>query len=241
LSPLGRLGWYGFDAQTPVTEGTWAAALGAASCALAAARAVAGAAAAAPVAYAACRPPGHHAGRDFYGGYGFVNNAAVAARALASAGARVAIVDVDYHHGNGTQDVFYADPRVLYVSLHADPDWAYPYFWGRADETGAPGAEGATRNLPLPLDTDGDSYLAALDDALRTVASFGPDVAVVSLGTDTFTGDPVGTFALQRDSFAGIGERVARLRRPVAVVQEGGYDVESIGGCVRRFFEGLLG
>jgi acetoin utilization deacetylase AcuC-like enzyme len=149
-------------------------------------------------------------------------------------------VDVDYHHGNGTQDIFYQEPRVLYVSLHADPDWAYPYFWGRADERGGAAGEGATRNFPLPLGTDEAAYLAALDDGLRTVGSFAPEALVVSLGTDTFAGDPVGTFGLGVDAFAAIGRRVARPRRPTVVVHEGGYNVKEIGRCVCRFFEGLL-
>ncbi len=237
-SLLGQLGWYGFDAQTPITEGTWEAALGAASCALAAARAVA---AGAGVAYAACRPPGHHSGPDFYGGYGFLNNAALAAASLAAGGARVAVIDVDYHHGNGTQEIFYRDPAVLYVSLHADPDWAYPYFWGRADEHGAGAGEGATRNFPLALGSREAAYLAALDDAVRVASAFAADRLVVSLGTDTFAGDPLGTFGLGVDSFARIGERIARLRLPAVIVQEGGYNVAEIGRCVRRFLEGLLG
>ena len=236
-SLLGQLGWYGFDAQTPITDGSWEAARGAASCAIAAARSVAAGAAAA---YAACRPPGHHVGRDYYGGYGFLNNAALAASALLARGGRAAILDVDYHHGNGTQEVFYEDPRALYVSLHADPDWAYPYFWGRADERGAGAGEGTTCNLPLPLRTAQPEYLAALEEAARAVASFAADWLVVSLGTDTAEGDPVGTFALPVDAFGRMGERVGRLRLPTVVVQEGGYSIKAIGSCVTRFFEGLL-
>jgi acetoin utilization deacetylase AcuC-like enzyme len=235
---LGRLGWYAFDAQTPITEGTWQAARGAASCAIAAAAAVA---AGAPLAYAAIRPPGHHAGPDFYGGYGFLNNAALAARALLPSRDRVAILDVDYHHGNGTQEVFYEDPHVLYVSLHADPDHAYPYYWGRADETGAGPGVGSTRNFPLPLGTAEPEYLAALDQAIATVRAFAPGALVVSLGTDVYEGDPVGTFALSFGAFARIGERMARLRLPTVVVNEGGYSLSGIGTCVRRFFDGLSG
>jgi acetoin utilization deacetylase AcuC-like enzyme len=193
------------------------------------------------VGYAACRPPGHHAGPDFYGGYGFLNNAALAARALRAAGGRVAVLDVDYHHGNGTQEVFYREPLVQYVSLHADPDWAYPYFWGRADERGAGAGEGSTRNFPLRSGTEEPAYLEALEEAGRTVAAFGPDFLVVSLGVDTFEADPVGDFRLPRDAFARIGERIGRLRVATAVVQEGGYSVDAIGACVLRFFEGLLG
>ncbi len=237
-SLLGQLGWYGFDAQTPITEGTWEAARGAASCALAAARSVAAGAA---LSYAACRPPGHHAGPDFYGGYGFLNNAALAAAALRKQAPRVAVLDVDYHHGNGTQEIFYEDPSVLYVSVHADPDWAYPYFWGRPDERGAGAGEGATRNIPLALGTGEPDYLSALDEAVVTIASFGAGCLVVSLGADTFERDPVGTFALSFDGFARAGEKIGRLRLPTVVVQEGGYSVEEIGRCVTRFFEGLRG
>ena len=156
-------------------------------------------------AYALCRPPGHHAGPGYYGGFCLLNNAAIAARALAGLG-RVAVVDVDFHHGNGTQDIFWEDPEVLYVSLHGDPAGGhYPHFTGAADEAGGGPGRGATRNLPLPDGTGDDAYLDALAEAMALVAAFRPATLVVSAGFDTFAGDPLGAFAVTTDGFRRIG------------------------------------
>lgn len=230
-----RAGRYAFDASTPILEGTWPAAVAAASCAIAAAEAVR---AGDRAAYALCRPPGHHAGPGFAGGYCYLNNAALAASRL---GGRVAILDLDYHHGNGTQRIFWDEPAVLYVSLHADPDREYPYYTGRRDEVGGPGAAGATRNLPLGAGTSDAAYLEALDEAIDGIGAWDPSALVVSLGTDASARDPMGRFDLSDACFSRMGERVASLGTPAVVVQEGGYDVGSIGGLVARFLEPLDG
>ena len=233
--PLRQAGWYCFDPQTPLLEGTWEAALGAAGCALEGARRLS---AGERLAYALCRPPGHHAGRDYYGGYCFLNNAALAACRLKRLG-RTAVLDLDYHHGNGTQDIFYGTGEVLYVSLHADPDGAYPCFSGYRDETGEGDGRGANRNFPLPRDTDEAGYLAAFEAALEAVGRFRPESLVVSLGVDTVRGDPIGGMGLAPESFRRLGRLAGSLGRPTLVVQEGGYSLELAGPCVAFFLEGL--
>ncbi len=224
---LGRPGWFCFDTATPLVEGSWAAARAAADVALTGADLVADGA---PAAYALCRPPGHHAGPGYYGGFCLLNNAAIAARALARLG-RVAVVDVDFHHGNGTQDVFWEDPGVLYASLHGDPAVHYPYFTGGSREAGAGPAAGTTRNIPLPDGVDDDAYLRALEGVAEAVAAFAPAVLVVSLGFDTFAEDPIGGFALSVHAYPRIGRLLAGLGLPTLFVQEGGYAVDAIGAC----------
>ncbi|ACY15614.1 histone deacetylase family protein [Haliangium ochraceum] len=233
----GKLSYYGFDAGTPITAGTWAAARGAAEVALsAAARVHAGAG----HAFALCRPPGHHAGSDFYGGYCFLNNAAIAAQWLRDQGAeRVAVLDVDYHHGNGTQEIFYRRDDVLFVSLHADPRSAYPFFAGHADETGADAGAGCNLNLPLPLGCDWSLYADALDTALARVRAFSPDVLVVSFGADTYERDPISQFRLTSGDFVRMGDRIGALARPTVVVMEGGYAVYALGVNTGNFLTGL--
>jgi acetoin utilization deacetylase AcuC-like enzyme len=232
-----RLGAHSFDASSPIAEGTWQAAYWSAQTALGALDAVLGGERAA---FALCRPPGHHAGADYLGGYCYLNNAAIAAEAARAAGkARVAILDVDYHHGNGTQDIFYARGDVLFVSIHADPKMDYPYFWGHADETGAGEGEGATLNLPLPRGTGLDTYLPALDAALAKIADFAPAVLVVSYGADTFAGDPISYFRLETADYPALARRIAQLGLPTLIVMEGGYAVDSLGANVAAFLEGL--
>jgi acetoin utilization deacetylase AcuC-like enzyme len=221
----GRPGWFCFDTATPLVSGSFAAAVAAADVALTATDLVA---AGAPAAYALCRPPGHHAGPGYYGGFCLLNNAAIAARALARRG-RVAVVDVDFHHGNGTQDIFWEDPEVLYVSLHGDPAGHYPHFTGAADEVGDGPGRGTTRNLPLPDGTGDDEYLASLAEAMGVVAAFDPAALVVSAGFDTFAGDPLGAFQVTTDGFGRIGAALAAAGRPMVVVQEGGYALEALG------------
>jgi acetoin utilization deacetylase AcuC-like enzyme len=234
---IGRPGWFCFDTATPLVAGSFAAAVAAVDIALTAADLVAGGA---PAAYALCRPPGHHAGPGYYGGFCLLNNAAVAARRLAALG-RVAVVDVDFHHGNGTQDIFWEDPGVLYVSLHGDPAGHYPHFTGAADETGGGPGRGTTRNLPLPDGTDDDAYLDALAEAMATVAAFDPAVLVVSAGFDTFHDDPIGAFRVTTGGFGRIGSALAAAGRPVLVVQEGGYAVEALGANAVALLGGLAG
>ena len=226
----GAMGWWSFDASTPMVAGTWAAARGAADAAMTAAGLVA---AGERAAYALCRPPGHHAGHANYGGYCFLNNAALAVeRQRAHGRRRVAVLDVDYHHGNGTQDIFWRRGDVLYVSIHGDPRSEYPWFLGHADERGEGEGEGANLNLPLPVGTAWPAYEAALGTALEAVAAFGADALVVSLGVDTYAHDPISSFALDADGYPRIGRSIAALDLPTVLVQEGGYAVEGVGGNV---------
>jgi acetoin utilization deacetylase AcuC-like enzyme len=237
VKPAAQAGFYAFDMAAPIGADTWQAALESATCACAAARAVYGEAAAAHApgraAYALCRPPGHHAGRDYCGGFCFLNNVAIAAEHLRLAGAaRVAILDVDYHHGNGTQDIFYARPDVLFVSLHAEPDTQYPYFWGHAEEIGEGAGEGYNVNFPLPRGCDASRWLDTVELALERIARFEPEVLLVSLGVDTAAFDGVGDFRLGLDDFGTLGRRLASAGVPTAFVQEGGYNVQKIGAAV---------
>ncbi|HEV2815670.1 MAG TPA: histone deacetylase family protein [Allosphingosinicella sp.] len=232
-----RLGAYSFDASSPISQGTWEAAYWSAQTALSALDAVLGGERGA---FALCRPPGHHAGADYLGGYCYLNNAAIAAAAAVAAGReRVAILDVDYHHGNGTQDIFRARGDVLFVSIHADPRMDYPYFWGHADESGEGEGAGATLNLPLPRGTGLAAYLPTLDAALAKIADFAPALLVVSYGADTFAGDPISFFTLQTADYAAIAARVAASGLPILVVMEGGYAVDALGANVASFLAGL--
>ncbi len=231
-----RLGRYSFDASTPIAEGTWLAAYWGAQTALTGLDALL---AGASAAFALCRPPGHHAGADYLGGYCYLNNAAIAAEAATAAGRRVAILDIDYHHGNGTQDIFYARGDTLFISIHADPRTDYPFFWGHADETGEGDGEGATLNLPLPRGTGLAGYLPALDQALARIAGFAPDLLVCSFGADTFAGDPISFFRIETADYGAIARRIASLGAPTLIVMEGGYAVEALGGNVATFLGGF--
>lgn len=252
LSPTALAGRYAFDLSAPITAGTYAAARGSADAALSGAALLLEGE---RYAYALCRPPGHHATRDQAGGYCFINNAAVAAHYLASASETsagesgvwamrspvVAVLDIDFHHGNGTQAIFYERSDVLFVSIHADPDREYPYFSGFADERGAGAGEGYNLNLPLPAGVDDDGYLAALNQALEAIQAYAPHFLVLSAGFDTFDGDPLGDFKLTTPGYAAIGAQIARLGLPTLVVQEGGYAVEELGTNVVSLLRGLGG
>ncbi|HYJ53448.1 MAG TPA: histone deacetylase family protein [Allosphingosinicella sp.] len=231
-----RLGQYSFDASSPIAADTWEGANWSAQTALTALDAVL---AGDQAAFALCRPPGHHAGADYLGGYCYLNNAAIAAEAATAAGRRVAILDIDYHHGNGTQDVFYARGDVLFVSIHADPKMDYPYFWGHPDETGEGAGEGATLNLPLPRGTDLAAYLPALEQALGRIAAFAPDLLVISYGADTFAGDPISHFRLETADYRAIARRIASLGKQSLIVMEGGYAVDALGANVAAFLDGF--
>jgi acetoin utilization deacetylase AcuC-like enzyme len=227
------LGRYSFDATTPITGTTWAAARAAAISAIAAADVVAGGD---RNAFAVCRPPGHHSGADYFGGYCYLNNAAIAAQRLRNAGfPRVAILDVDYHHGNGTQDIFWTRGDVFYASIHANPETDYPFYWGHADEIGAGPGEGATLNLPLAGGTTVDGYRRALNTALDAVARYTPSVLVVSFGADTFTDDPICSFLLGRHDFSRIARDIADCGWRSVIVLEGGYAVDELGNNVAEF------
>lgn len=226
-SPIGVAGWWLSDTATPVVAGSWRAAVAAVDAALTAVDLVLDGGHRA--AHALTRPPGHHAGRDHLGGFCLVNHAAIAATALRERLGRVAVLDVDHHHGNGTQQLFAEDERVLYCSLHADTVVAYPWFTGHADEVGTGDGHGTTLNLPLPLGTSDDDYLAALGRASEQVAAHDPAALVVSLGTDTAATDPVGGLGLSPDAYPRIGEALAALDLPTVSVHEGGYDLRRIG------------
>jgi acetoin utilization deacetylase AcuC-like enzyme len=220
-----RLGSYASDTATPITRGTFEAAQSAVDVALSAAEAIH---AGGRAAFALTRPPGHHAGSDVFGGYCYFNNVAIAAQWLARQGLRAAILDIDYHHGNGTQAIFYARADVLFVSIHADPAFAFPHFLGFADERGENAGEGFNLNLPLPRLTAWDGYAEALQTALRRVGDFGPDVLLVSLGLDTFEADPISHFRLGREDYFRLGEAIAGLAKPTLFAFEGGYNLEAL-------------
>jgi acetoin utilization deacetylase AcuC-like enzyme len=234
----GKLGQYGFDTVTPIAAGTWAAAYGAAQSALGALEAVASGEAG--KAFALCRPPGHHAGADYFGGYCYLNNAAIAARAAVARGmGPVAVLDVDYHHGNGTQDIFWEDGSVFFASIHADPRTDFPYFWGHADECGAGAGEGATFNQPLPRGTGWAEYEGALAKALEAIARFGAKTLIVSYGADTFVDDPITQFAITTEDMHRMGAMIGAAGLPSVTVMEGGYNVAALGRNVAGFIAGL--
>jgi acetoin utilization deacetylase AcuC-like enzyme/ribosomal protein S18 acetylase RimI-like enzyme len=230
-----QAGYYCIDTFTPLTRNALIAAKAAANCALTGAALIAEGE---QLVYALCRPPGHHAERTVYGGFCYFNNAAIAAHALA-AGGRVTVLDVDFHHGNGTQDIFYDRADVLTVSIHGDPSYAYPYFAGFADERGVGAGEGCNRNFPLPENIADDDYLAVLAEALGVIREFRPTVLVVSLGLDIAKGDPTGAWSITPEGFERIGGAIAALGLPVLAVQEGGYDTRVIGRNARAFVSGL--
>jgi len=223
----GRVSWYAMDAGTPITKGMWSSVTASASVALTGVRLIDGGERAV---FSLCRPPGHHAATDLLGGYCYLNNAAIASQSLIDHGARrVVVLDIDYHHGNGTQAIFYERPDVLFLSIHADPADEFPHFLGYADEIGTGAGEGATANWPLPLGTGRAAWMEALEQACGRIERFGADALVISLGVDTFRGDPISQFTLDSEDFAPIGARIARLGLPTLFVMEGGYAVEAIG------------
>ncbi len=221
------LGYYSFDAGASFVSGTWEAVKSSYDVALTAAGLVKNGERAA---FALCRPPGHHAGSGFMGGYCYINNAAVVAQWCRDQGApRVSVLDIDYHHGNGTQEIFYARADVQVLNLHADPMTEYPFFLGHADERGEGAGEGFNVNYPMPFGTAWDAWNASLDDACAKLAAYAPDVVVVSLGVDTFEKDPISKFKLRTEDYPRIGRRIASLGLPTVFVMEGGYAVEEIG------------
>ena len=230
-----QAGYYCIDTFTPLTRNAWIAAREAANCALSGADLLA---AGTPLVYALCRPPGHHAERRVYGGFCYLNNAAVAAQSLVARG-RVAILDIDFHHGNGTQDVFYERADVLTVSIHGDPSYAYPYFAGFADERGSGAGEGFNHNFPLPENVTDEGYLVVLAEALDVVRRFAPSSLVVSVGLDIAKGDPTGAWSISPEGFERIGAAIAALELPTLAVQEGGYDTRVLGRNARAFVTGL--
>jgi acetoin utilization deacetylase AcuC-like enzyme len=233
---LGLAGYYIMDLSACIVEGTYPAALASANCALGAAQAVAGGERSS---FALCRPPGHHAGKDYAGGYCFINNAAVAANWLSSQG-HVAILDIDYHCGNGTQDIFYERDDVLTISIHANPDFEYPHFIGFADERGRGRGFGFHHNFPLPKGTGDAEYLSTLDTALERIREYKPVSLVISAGMDIYADDPLGTIKVSTQGIGQIGRRIASLGLPTVIVMEGGYANEALGRNILSFLSAFL-
>ena len=236
LSAVGQAGWHQADTACPISAETWESAYASAQTALLAAEeAMAGERAV----YALSRPPGHHAFADLAGGFCFLNNAAIAAQHALAHGFRPAILDVDVHHGNGTQGIFYARGDVLTVSIHADPARFYPFFWGHAQERGEGAGIGANLNLPLPRGTGDEDYLRALDTALARIDAFAADVIVVALGLDAHVEDPFRGLGITTTGFARIGAAIAATGRPLVLVQEGGYVSDALGANLAAFLQGV--
>jgi acetoin utilization deacetylase AcuC-like enzyme len=232
-----KLSYFCFDTCTPIGENTWTAAMASASSALAGITALEQGD---RQCFSLCRPPGHHAGSDFYGGYCFLNNAAIAAQFwVDSKRSKCAILDVDYHHGNGTQEIFYERDDIFYVSLHGEPSTTYPFFSGYADEIGHGRGRGTNLNIPLQQGTRWTDYAPPLHHALDTLKSFAPEALIVSLGVDTSEDDPIAAFRLKTEDFTLMGGLIAQLKVPTLVVMEGGYAVSKIGENVARFLGGL--
>ena len=233
-----RLGRYAFSCDAPIAHGTWVAAREAVNVALSAAAAIQGGE---KSAFALTRPPGHHASHDVFGGFCYLNNAAIAAAWLTKAGLKTAILDVDYHHGNGTQSIFYNRADVFFCSVHADPAFAYPHYLGFADERGDGDGEGFNLNLPLPLGTDWARYDEALKFAIGAVKHMDPDVVVVSLGLDTYIEDPIAGFRLKSADYLRLGARLAELHKPVLFLFEGGYCFDALGELTTNVLESFQG
>jgi acetoin utilization deacetylase AcuC-like enzyme len=232
---VGQAGLYMADTACPIGAETWAAACASADTAVAAARAVL---AGAPAAYALCRPPGHHAFADMAGGFCYLNNVAVAAEVMRERHPRVAILDVDVHHGNGTQGIFYRRADVFFASLHADPANYYPWFAGFADERGEGEGAGFNLNLPLAHGTGDTGVLAALDLAIAAIRRAEPGGLLVSLGLDAAADDPLGVLKVTRDGFARMGRAIAAMALPTVLVQEGGYPSPALGANLAAFLTG---
>ena len=233
-----EIGWYATDTLTLISEGTFAAACAAVHASVHAAAVVAGGV---PAAYAAVRPPGHHAGPNWYGGSCYLNNAAAAAQHLREQGIeRVAIVDIDAHQGNGTQEIFWSRADVLYASVHVDPaaGW-YPHFVGYADETGDGDGAGTTRNVPLPPGSGDEAWLEGVDQLVAAVGEHGSDAVVVSLGVDAAAGDPESPLHVTAAGFREAGRRLGTLGLPTVFVQEGGYDLPHLGPLVLEVLGGF--
>ncbi|MEL6827834.1 MAG: histone deacetylase family protein [Pseudomonadota bacterium] len=232
-----ELGQYSYDCGTPVAAGTWQAVYWNAQTALNGLEAVLTGAGSA---FAFCRPPGHHAGRDYMGGYSYLNNVAIAAeQARLRGAAKVAVLDVDYHHGNGTQDIFFQREDVLTVSLHADPKTDYPFYWGHSDEVGENAGKGFNLNLPMPRGTKWPAYRAQLVQAIERVQAFAPDLLIVPYGADTFAGDPISFFEIETEDYTAMASLIADLQLPTLICMEGGYAVESLGANVDAFLRGF--
>ncbi|MEM1154813.1 MAG: histone deacetylase family protein, partial [Pseudomonadota bacterium] len=235
----GKVGYYSLAAETSITDGTWSAAVSSKDVALSGAEGLVNGE---KGIFSLCRPPGHHAAKDLYGGYCFLNNAAISAQYLLDNGARrVAILDIDFHHGNGTQDIFYDRKDVMFCSLHGDPEDAFPHFLGYADETGSGEGAGYNHNYPMPPGTGFAQWQRTLAVALNEISDYSPEYVVISLGVDTFENDPISFFKLTSKDFISVGEMIAELDIPSLFVMEGGYDVEEVGINVVNVLRGYEG
>lgn len=236
-SLIHHVGHWCFDSGTPLAAETWLAATWSAGCAWHAAKALREERHA--MVYALSRPPGHHAANDLFGGYCYLNNSALAASLLRQDG-RVVVLDIDVHHGNGTQGIFWRDDQVLTVSIHGDPRTTFPYFLGFENETGEGPGKGCNVNVPLPSGTDGKEYMRVLKEkVLPLVKSFEPEYVVLAAGLDAYELDPVGDFRLTTDDFREIGERIGALKLPLCAVQEGGYYTPHIGVNALALLDGM--
>ena len=236
LSAVGQAGFHMTDTSCPIGPHTWTAACHSAQTAVHAANLLLQG----QPAYALCRPPGHHCFSDLAGGFCYLNNTAIAAQHLAGQGRRVAVLDVDLHHGNGTQGIFYARPDVLTVSIHAHPERFYPFFWGYPVERGTGAGAGANLNLCLARGTGDAGFLAALDQALNAIALWGADTLVLALGLDAFAGDPFAGLAVTTHGFTQIGKAIASLNLPTLIVQEGGYLCPELGDNLTAVLKAFL-
>ena len=237
-SAVGQAGYHQADTACPINGDTWGSVYWSAQTAISAAELIKKGN---DCAYALSRPPGHHAFSDLAGGFCFLNNSAIAAKHLSSYGNRVAILDVDVHHGNGTQGIFYETNEIFTISLHADTKRFYPFFWGQAHERGKDAGNGYNLNIPLTRGTGNEEYLDALQTALKAVSTFGADVVVVALGLDAYEKDPLKGLAITTDGFAQIGAAIASLRCPALFIQEGGYLSEELGHNLTSFMNGFGG
>lgn len=232
-----KLGFYCADTASPLTKTSWEAVKSSADCVLTAADVVLHDES---IAFSLCRPPGHHAGARFFGGFCFLNNSAIAAQHMLDEGKKkIAILDLDYHHGNGTQDIFYARKDVLTISIHADPRFEYPFYWGHAEETGEGEGVGYNLNFPLPLGSGWDVWSSALEKALDRIQLFSPDVLIIGLGVDTYKEDPISLFHLETDHYPVMAAKISALGLPTLIVMEGGYAVDALGQNVVGFLEGF--
>jgi acetoin utilization deacetylase AcuC-like enzyme len=235
---VGQAGWHVADTACPIGAGSWEAACASANVAVHAAQLVLDGA---PIAYGLCRPPGHHAYGDLSGGFCLLNNVAIAAEHMRTQLARVAILDIDVHHGNGTQGIFYDRADVLFVSVHADPSDFYPFFAGYEDERGEGAGEDANLNLPVDLGEGDHAYGAAIERGVAAIRAFRPEALLVSLGFDAYVGDPLSPLTVTSGGFEAAGKAIAALATPTVLIQEGGYDCKNLGQNLTAFLTGFLG
>ena len=236
----GAAGYFCTSSDTVVTQTSWRALKSIADITVGAVQSITTSRNTGESAFILSRPPGHHAGANYMSGYCLLNFTAIAAQALQNNGvARTAILDVDFHHGNGTQDIFYARDDVLFTSIHGEPDYHFPYFWGHKDEVGQGKGEGFNVNYPLPAGSTYEIWRAALTDALSKIKKFGAQALIVSLGVDTYEHDPISSFKLKQPDYHDYGAAIATLGLPTIFIMEGGYGVPEIGSNTANVIQGF--